>query len=38
MLSQSLAKIMSAILETYASGDHVSVDYLGISNSEEFRR
>lgn len=37
-LSQSLAKIMSAILEAYASDDRGSVDYLGISNSEEFRR
>ncbi|XP_076885542.1 uncharacterized protein LOC143535096 [Bidens hawaiensis] len=29
---------MSAILESYASEDGCNLDYLGISNSEEFRR
>uniref|UniRef100_A0A5B7BTD1 DEP domain-containing protein n=1 Tax=Davidia involucrata TaxID=16924 RepID=A0A5B7BTD1_DAVIN len=38
MVSQRLAKIMSAILESYASEDRRHLDYLGISNSEEFRR
>ncbi|XP_071692919.1 uncharacterized protein [Rutidosis leptorrhynchoides] len=37
-ISQRLAKIMSAILESYASEDGCHLDYLGISNSEEFRR
>ncbi|KAA8529947.1 hypothetical protein F0562_034449 [Nyssa sinensis] len=38
MVSQRLAKIMSALLESYASEDRCHLDYLGISNSEEFRR
>ncbi|KAD5317142.1 hypothetical protein R6Q59_032447 [Mikania micrantha] len=38
LISQKLAKIMSAILESYASEDGCHLDYLGISNSEEFRR
>ncbi|KAH6773961.1 glutaredoxin-like protein [Perilla frutescens var. hirtella] len=29
---------MSAILESYASDDRLHLDYIGISNSEEFRR
>ncbi|CAK8560939.1 unnamed protein product [Lathyrus sativus] len=33
-----LAKIMSAILESYASDDRRRVDYAAISKSEEFRR
>ncbi|KAK2979940.1 hypothetical protein RJ640_007083 [Escallonia rubra] len=33
-----LTKIMSAILESYASEDQRHLDYAGISNSEEFRR
>ncbi|XP_071702727.1 uncharacterized protein [Rutidosis leptorrhynchoides] len=37
-ISQKLTKIMSAILESYASEDGYHLDYLGISNSEEFRR
>ncbi|KAL0296514.1 UNVERIFIED_CONTAM: hypothetical protein Sradi_6703500 [Sesamum radiatum] len=37
-VSQRLACIMSAILETYASDDRSHLDYVGISNSEEFRR
>nr|XP_043606972.1 uncharacterized protein LOC122578965 [Erigeron canadensis] len=37
-ISLRLAKIMSAILESYASEDGCHLDYLGISNSEEFRR
>ncbi|KAJ7954452.1 Glutaredoxin/DEP/DUF547 domain-containing protein [Quillaja saponaria] len=37
-LGQRLTKIMSAILESYASDDRQSLDYFGISNSEEFRR
>ncbi|CAH1414798.1 unnamed protein product [Lactuca virosa] len=37
-ISVKLAKIMSAILESYASEDGYHLDYLGISNSEEFRR
>lgn len=37
-ISLKLAKIMSAILESYASEDGCHLDYLGISNSEEFRR
>ncbi|XP_043696028.1 uncharacterized protein LOC122646520 [Telopea speciosissima] len=38
VVSQRLTKIMTAILESYASEDRRHVDYLGISNSEEFRR
>lgn len=38
LISQKLAKLMSAILESYASEDGCHLDYLGISNSEEFRR
>ncbi|KAL9686989.1 hypothetical protein QQ045_031385 [Rhodiola kirilowii] len=38
MVSQRLAKMMSAVLESYASEDRRHVDYLSISNSEEFRR
>ncbi|KAK9052649.1 hypothetical protein SSX86_029279 [Deinandra increscens subsp. villosa] len=38
LISQKLAKIMSAVLESYASEDGCHLDYLGISNSEEFRR
>ncbi|KAA8532318.1 hypothetical protein F0562_032351 [Nyssa sinensis] len=38
MVSQRLTKIMSAILESYASEDRRHLDYMGISNSEEFRR
>lgn len=37
-LSQRLTCIMSAILESYASDDRRRLDYVGISNSEEFRR
>lgn len=37
-LSQRLACLMSAILESYASDDRSHLDYVGISNSEEFRR
>ncbi|KAI3728478.1 hypothetical protein L6452_17115 [Arctium lappa] len=37
-ISLKLTKIMSAILESYASEDGCHLDYLGISNSEEFRR
>ncbi|KAK9749789.1 hypothetical protein RND81_02G150300 [Saponaria officinalis] len=37
-IGQRLMKIMSAILESYASEDRLHVDYLAISNSEEFRR
>ncbi|PWA86986.1 glutaredoxin-related protein [Artemisia annua] len=37
-VSIRLAKIMSAILESYASEDGCHLDYLGISKSEEFRR
>ncbi|KAJ4974728.1 hypothetical protein NE237_007902 [Protea cynaroides] len=37
-VSQRLMKIMTAILESYASEDRRHVNYLGISNSEEFRR
>lgn len=33
-----LTKIMSAILESYASDDRRRVDYAAISKSEEFRR
>lgn len=38
VVAQRLTKIMSAMLESYASEDRRHVDYLGISNSEEFRR
>ncbi|KAF3432467.1 hypothetical protein FNV43_RR27207 [Rhamnella rubrinervis] len=37
-VGERLTKIMSAILEAYASDDRRHVDYIGISNSEEFRR
>ncbi|KAL7110929.1 hypothetical protein ACP275_05G056500 [Erythranthe tilingii] len=37
-VSQRLTCIMSAILESYASDDRRHLDYVGISNSEEFRR
>lgn len=37
-LSQSLTRIMNAILEAYASNDRRHLDYVGIGNSEEFRR
>ncbi|XP_073273988.1 uncharacterized protein [Primulina huaijiensis] len=37
-LSQRLICVMSAILESYASDDRRHLDYVGISNSEEFRR
>ncbi|XP_050375005.1 uncharacterized protein LOC126792619 [Argentina anserina] len=37
-VGQRLTKIMSAILESYASDDRRLLDYIGISNSEEFRR
>ncbi|XAR53193.1 hypothetical protein NMG60_11021642 [Bertholletia excelsa] len=33
-----LTKLMCAILESYASEDRQHLDYVGISNSEEFRR
>ncbi|PHT99244.1 hypothetical protein BC332_31851 [Capsicum chinense] len=38
VLGQRLGKIMSAVLESYASDDRHHLDYVGISNSEEFRR
>ncbi|XP_006348539.1 uncharacterized protein [Solanum tuberosum] len=38
VLGQRLGKIMSALLESYASDDRHHLDYIGISNSEEFRR
>ncbi|CAO2831086.1 unnamed protein product [Amaranthus hypochondriacus] len=38
MIGEKLMKIMSAILESYASEDRCCLDYLAISNSEEFRR
>lgn len=38
VLGQRLGKIMSALLESYASDDRHHIDYIGISNSEEFRR
>ncbi|KAF9624081.1 hypothetical protein IFM89_007779 [Coptis chinensis] len=38
IVGQKLTKIMSAALESYASEDRHHVDYMGISNSEEFRR
>lgn len=37
-ISLKLTKIMSAILESYASEDGRHLNYVGISNSEEFRR
>ncbi|XP_065870989.1 uncharacterized protein [Euphorbia lathyris] len=37
-IGQRLHKIMSAILECYASDDRSHVDYIAISKSEEFRR
>lgn len=37
-ISLRLAKLMFAILESYASDDRHHVDYLAISKSEEFRR
>ncbi|KAL3652851.1 hypothetical protein CASFOL_002532 [Castilleja foliolosa] len=37
-VSQRLACLMSAILESYASDDRMHLDFVGISNSEEFRR
>ncbi|XP_047330750.1 uncharacterized protein LOC124934290 [Impatiens glandulifera] len=37
-VSSKLTKIMWAILESYASEDRHHLDYMGISNSEEFRR
>ncbi|XP_058098044.1 uncharacterized protein LOC131243012 [Magnolia sinica] len=38
VIGQKLTKIMSAILEAYASDDRCHLDYNRISNSEEFRR
>ena len=38
LVSQRITKIMSAVLESYASEDRRHLDYVGISNSEEFRR
>ncbi|KAJ8565308.1 hypothetical protein K7X08_007884 [Anisodus acutangulus] len=38
VLGQRLGKIMSALLESCASDDWHHLDYIGISNSEEFRR
>ena len=38
MVGQKLFKIMTAILESYSSDDHSRVDYMRISQSEEFRR
>ncbi|KAG5628779.1 hypothetical protein H5410_000496 [Solanum commersonii] len=38
VLGQRLGKIMSALLESYTSDDRHHLDYIGISNSEEFRR
>lgn len=37
-MTDKLAKILYAILETYASEDRRHVDYISINNSEEFRR
>ncbi|KAL6543908.1 hypothetical protein OROGR_010405 [Orobanche gracilis] len=37
-VSRRLACIMSAILESYASDDRRYLDFVGIGNSEEFRR
>ncbi|MCD7467185.1 hypothetical protein HAX54_004462 [Datura stramonium] len=36
MLGQRLGKIMSALLESYASDDRHHLDYIGISNNEKF--
>lgn len=38
MIGQKLFKIMTAIVEAYSSDDHSRVDYMRISQSEEFRR
>ncbi|KFK38557.1 hypothetical protein AALP_AA3G129100 [Arabis alpina] len=38
MVGEKLFKIMTAILEAYSSDDHSRVDYMSISQSEEFRR
>ncbi|CAA7016168.1 unnamed protein product [Microthlaspi erraticum] len=38
MVGQKLFKIMSAIIESYSSDDHSRVNYMRISQSEEFRR
>lgn len=38
IVSHRLTKIMSAVLESFASEDRRHLDYVGISNSEEFRR
>ncbi|CAI9096929.1 OLC1v1033193C1 [Oldenlandia corymbosa var. corymbosa] len=38
LLNLRLMRIMSAILEAYASDDHKHLDYVKISKSEEFRR
>ncbi|KAJ8769999.1 hypothetical protein K2173_009082 [Erythroxylum novogranatense] len=38
VVGQRIYKIMSAILESYATGDRLHVDYAAISESEEFRR
>ncbi|KAL6579507.1 hypothetical protein OROMI_009723 [Orobanche minor] len=37
-VSRRLACIMSALLESYASDDRRHLDFIGIGNSEEFRR
>ncbi|CAN1297702.1 hypothetical protein LINPERPRIM_LOCUS23559 [Linum perenne] len=37
-VGKRLYKVMSAIVESYASDDRLHVDYDGISKSEEFRR
>ncbi|KDP30007.1 hypothetical protein JCGZ_18579 [Jatropha curcas] len=37
-IGQKIYKIMSAILEAYASDDRRHLDYVAISKSEEFRR
>ncbi|CAA3015763.1 uncharacterized protein LOC111405922 [Olea europaea subsp. europaea] len=38
VVNQRLARIMLAILESYASDDRRHLDYVGIRNSEELRR
>ncbi|KAF8398767.1 hypothetical protein HHK36_014625 [Tetracentron sinense] len=38
IVGQRLTKIMAAILESYTSEDRRHVNYIAISNSEEFRR
>ncbi|KAJ4885754.1 glutaredoxin-related [Raphanus sativus] len=38
IVGQKLFKIMTAIVESYSSDDHSRVDYVRISQSEEFRR